>query len=241
MPGLGLGLGLGRGGSPAAFTPSSIAGLFLRLRPIPSSLWTDSFRTTNPTAGQTCYWQDDSMGLTANLYQSTAGRRPTYQANPHRLVFDGTNDCFTNDDATGSFVCPANNGIFSYHCLRLTATGYHNIYEKLGSATPMLWVDGAGRFELNAGVIVSAAKNDGDWHTVFAWHSASGSQLWVDNVSVGTDATAVTTTVAAMGDFCRYVATSPYNGDSSERGFGELLPDAATRTLLHAYLMAEVT
>lgn len=228
-----------RPGTSASWTPSRIPGLFLRLIPSPAYLYTDSGRTTRPTAGQTCYWQDDALNRTSNLYQTDATRRPTYQTSPNRLVFDGTNDCFTNDDLTGSFIAPANNGIFTYHCLKFTATGYYNIFEKLGSATPMLWVDGSGRFEMNTNV-VSTAKNDDAWHTVFTWHSASGSQLWVDNVSVGTDGTAVTTSGAAMGDFVRYGTTSPYNGASSERGFGELLPSSVIRAQLHNYLTAGV-
>lgn len=134
-----------------------------------------------PAVGGSVGYVADKSGNGNHLRQATAGRRPILR-NPsgskYYLDFDGVDDYmqpttpFSGATAASAF-CTA-------LALQGTADGaYHNVYEHITAAYPMLWARFSDTFEIDAGDSTESVATACVLHT--AHTSGANASLWLNN------------------------------------------------------------
>lgn len=197
-----------------------------------SACYTTTGGSTLSTDGTPAARVVDAKNTTYNAIASTAiYPAPTYRVGTNGkpyLEFNGSGNRYDSLNL---------NPTFSAHCICIGASGYHNIYDTptdLGAGR-MLWIDTSRRPEADATIVVGTALTIGTWYTVFIARGSSTTEMWINNVSVGTSAT-IRAVVATISEFNRGGA-STFNGKVSSWGYWSSRPTLTERTLLHNYMI----
>lgn len=170
-----------------------------------------------------------------DITQATSANRPAFNLEPARATFDGLTDWM------GSWATGSPTGLFSFHRIKTSTLGYHNIYDNIVGDFVMAWVDDAGRIEPDAqalGVWGSGPIiTDNAWHTLFLWRSSTvATRMWIDGSEITPGAGTGVRTIPANLDLFGRAGTTPFNGSASAFGFASALPSTGDLARLQQYL-----
>jgi hypothetical protein len=166
-------------------------------------------------------------GASLNISQATLATRMIYRVGANGVPWlEG--DLSRYYDPLVSIPCTA--GFCSAHLIKFTANGYYNLFEDSGLVAPMIWIDGSGRIESNAGgAAVLSGFNDGAWHSVITYTGTAGSpghKVWVDGTLLYTSGSGqVSGTNRTINPFNRGNGTG-WSGGIGYFGFGSFDPTA---------------
>lgn len=179
-------------------------------------------------------WNNAQGGT--DISQATSTARATYSTTGPAATFDA-------GDSYGLFSTGSPAGLFSFHRVKTSTLGFHNIYDNIvGGNFVMLWVDSDGRFEPDAQGVgcwgAGPVITDGAWHTVFLFRSATvATRMWVDGAEITPGVGEDVRTIPATIDLFSRAGLSGFNGSATEFGFATALPSASQLTALQAYLV----
>jgi hypothetical protein len=217
------------------FTPASLSGMF-SVRDVggqTSPCFTTTGGSTICTDGTAAARVVDAKSSTYNALASTSA--PTYKVGANGkpyLEFNGSGNRYDR-----IAMLP----YFTFHCLNISAAGYHNVFDAVGMPSTgfMFWIgESSTRPEVDVALVVGSALTVGTWYTVFTWRTPGLTQLWINGVSAGT-AASKRSDPTQIDEFNR-AGASTYNGKISAWGYGMTLPSVSELSLLHNYCISNI-
>lgn len=197
---------------------------------LPWDTWVDPGRlfysdnaTTAAVAGDPVRLGGNLMnnGASLNMNQATLANRYVYRRGSNgKAWIEGDGARYFD-----SLTIPATAGFATAHLVKFTENGYYNLFDVLADNV-MIWIDGSGRIEFNAGVGTASGFNDGNWHRVLSFTNPSlsgsgpaGCKLWVDGTLVITASSRTASANLTVSPFYR-IFTNSWKGGVGPFGFG---------------------
>jgi hypothetical protein len=145
------------------------------------------------------------------------------------LLFNGSGDRYDNLSV---------NPVFTAHCFSISGSGWFTLFDTPANFITgrMVWINPSSRPEVDNALVTGSVLNNNVFVTLMTARGPSTTEMWINNVSVGTSAT-IRAAVTAISEFNRGGA-STFNGCVSSWLFGSARPSASERALLHSYMMA---